>query len=381
MKNYLSLSLTALCLFAAIAAGAQPRLPRIPKNLVKADQLLKQIKIPRIPNPLGKPALPPTIHQLAQLPPITRKVTAVPDYAPIRTAVLPLRETVSDLPGLADPFTASSFVIEEEFEGKKYLWGVTAAHIAHIMRGYPAFWMENYLPIDIEFSALGNAGMDDVALFPIPENMANHISPLKLAETRPAVGEKTYSFGFFNDDFYLVPNRKIQEVTPNRLITSLEFDTTNRGGACGGPILNAQGEVVGVHIGSSDSQHISFVVPADAIKRLLQAYRQGGKNLQQLQFNGLPVAQININESIYRIRTVTGGYITGDFLAYHQEKDIDYNHLEKIVQDTAPDKLQIFIVHKPFAWTGTDRHEFFFQITYNFATGKSTRQEIEFLPH
>lgn len=380
MNKYLFLPLAVLCICITGPAQARPRLPRIPANLVNTQKLIKNIKIPQIlsvrPN-----TLPPVIRQLAHTPKIAVKETALGLQAPIRATVLPLRETVSEFAGLAEPFTATSFVIEEEFEGKKQLWGVTAAHIARLMSAFPAVWLEDYAPFPVEFTAIGNAGMIDLALFQLPKEWPHNIPPLKLAGQTPKPGDKTYSFGFFNDDFFLVPNREIKEVTPNRLITSLEIDTPNRGGACGGPILNKQGEVVGVHIGSSDSQQISFAVPAAEIRRMLQAYRHKGQSLQPLIFNGKRIGDLNVNESIASIQTVTDGYTTGAFVTYHHEKDIDYNHLENLTLDSYPDKVYIYISHQMFSYTDKTEKDFFIQLTYDVASGKTTRKIIPHLPY
>lgn len=382
MNKYLFLPLAVLCIYATAPAEAQPRLPRIPSNLVNTQKLIKNIKIPHIPIPSIRPhTLPPVIRQMAHTPEIAVKETALGLQAPIRATVLPLRETVSEFAGLAEPFTATSFVIEEEFEGKKQLWGVTAAHIARLMSAYPAVWLEDYAPFPVEFAAIGNAGMLDLALFQLPEDWPHDIPALKLSGETPKPGEKTYSFGFFNNDFFLVPHREIKEVTPNRLITSLEFNTTERGGACGGPILNQQGEVVGVHIGSSDSKQISFAVPAAEIRRMLQAYHNKGQSVQPLLFNGQKIGDLNVNESIARIRTVTDGYITGDFVTYHQEKDVDYAHLETLSPDADPDEVHIFISHQMFSYTDKTEKDFFIQLTYNVASGKTTRKIISHLPY
>lgn len=382
MKKLFTCLLAVLTVLAAGTASVQAR--RLPRGVSSILRNVRQLPQTVKPNTLRlsrqaeqaalRARLPSTIYRMA-LP--AKRIPA--HNAPIRRNVLPIRETVSDLMGLAEPFTATSFIIEEEFEGKKYLWGITAAHIAHLMSAFPAVWIDE-IPFPVEFAALGNADMADIALFQASNLEPGEVMPLKLAEESPLPGEKTFSFGFFNDGFYLVPNREIKEVTPNRLITSLEFDTSNRGGACGGPILNKHGEVVGVHVGSSDSQKISFAVPVSEIKRLLQAYRNNGKNFQKLMFNGLEIGQLNINESIARIRTVTDGYITGDFVAHHNEKDIDYAHLERLSPDNNPEEIQIFISHKAFSFKGKDRQTFFFRLTYNPATQKTTRTVIPSLP-
>ena len=210
MNKYLFLPLAVLCICITGPAQARPRLPRIPANLVNTQKLIKNIKIPHIPIPSIRPhTLPPVIRQMAHTPEIAVKETALGLQAPIRATVLPLRETVSEFAGLAEPFTATSFVIEEEFEGKKQLWGVTAAHIARLMSAYPAVWLEDYAPFPVEFAAIGNAGMIDLALFQLPEDWPHDIPALKLSGETPKPGEKTYSIGFFNNDFFLVPHREI----------------------------------------------------------------------------------------------------------------------------------------------------------------------------
>lgn len=350
-----------LLVFSVLLACAPAQARKLPRLSALKQAKLQQkilplanvhVKVPRY-------SIPSPIQKLAHAP----KLVPAPD-APIRASVLPLRETIQPMYG-EEPFTASSFVIEEEFEGKKHLWGVTAAHIATILNAYPAVMIDNgNISLPIEFVANGSAGMADLALFPL-DDMKGIITPLKLAQQTPKPGEQTYSFGFFNNSFYLVPNRTVQEITPNRIITSLEFDTQARGGACGGPVLNANGEVTGVHIGSSDSKQISFVVPAAEIVRLLHAYRNNGSAQKMIVFNGKQLFPININEHIEKIYTKTNNQFTEEFAAYHREKEIDYNHLETLVQNQNPDQLQIFITHKPFAANGEEDASYVIRVTYD----------------
>lgn len=139
MNKFLLLPWLIFCICVAGPAQAKPRLPRLPSsNLAKVEKTLRNIKKPNIKLPTRKLKLPTAIHQLAQLPANITKVVAVSENAPIRLAVLPLRETEIEFYGIEEPFTATSFVIEEEFEGTKYLWGVTAAHVARIQSAFPA---------------------------------------------------------------------------------------------------------------------------------------------------------------------------------------------------------------------------------------------------
>lgn len=366
MKKITSLVFTVFVLLTSAARADAQRFRGKPLPSMSPSALIKQVNASVLAAARMR-VLPPVIGKMANLPDLKPQMAPVHFNAPIRQSVLPLKAE-ADFFGIQKGLTASSFVIEEEFEGKKYLWGVTAAHIAELLYPFPAVWMGGQELWPVGFAAQGNEGMTDLALFPLPDCWPNPVTPLKLAAKKPALGEKTYSFGFFDNDFYLVPDREIKEITPNRLVTSMEFTTIHRGGACGGPLLNEQGEVVGVHIGSSDSNQISFAVPADEIKRLLKAYRNHGQSSQTLAFNGAEIGKLNINESILRVRILTNGRITQNFAALHQEKEIDHAHLETLFPDAHPDEVQVIVNHKPFSPEEKNQQEFFFRLSYNFTT-------------
>lgn len=366
-----ALFLTVLTLLCAASAPARAQIPpRVPilRGTGKISAALRQASSrlqTSIKHALHIPILPAEIARLAAT---SRRSPALD--SPIRQRVLP----ILDYSSLAFPkenlFVATSFVIEEEFQGKKFLWGVTAAHIAELVQPAPAVFIGTK-SVKVRFAVHGHSSMADLAIFPLPEELKNQIAPLKLAKEPLHVGEKTYSFGFFDDDFYLVPDRTVTEITPNRFLTSLEFKTKRRNGACGGPLLNANGEVVGVHVGSSNSKQVSFAVPASQIIRLLRAYRNGGEE-KQIFFNGVNLGRLPINENIYRLRTFAQGRMTGEITTRHHEKELDYARLETILADKNPEELQLTISHQTFSPTG-NKQEYFFNITHNFITNETTR--------
>ena len=258
-------------------------------------------------------------------------------------SVIAIQDSADDMYG-ATPFTATAFVIEEEFEGKKYLWGVTSAHVLNVLGpdfyvhipGFPLPWRSNV-------SFMGDPGMADIAIFPIPEGQESWLNPIPLADKDPEVGEKLRSFGYFNGGFHVVRNREVQEVTKGRIITSLEFNTTERGGACGGPLLNTKNEVVGIHCGSSSKKQISFVVPVWQLKDLLTAYRNGGRAMKKLKFRNHEIGEININQYISSIRAFSNGEKIDEFDTTHQAKSIDYEHLEDLVYAEGADRREVHL--------------------------------------
>jgi len=382
--------LSALVLPAGFSAAAAQRLPK--KMFTRPHIEIPSPKIPKasavrgavqraaaLPKGAGSAILPvPTAAvPKAQMLPPPAPFTALPARQlekAMELSVLSIQETIPEVYGF-DPFQATAFVIEENFGGQTRLWGVTAAHIAHLMRANPTMSLDG-LDLPLEFTVIASSDMTDLALFQIPEDFASLAKPLKLADTAAKEGETVVSFGFFDGGFHAVTNRLVLESLPKRMITSLEFMTTNRAGACGGPLLNAKGEVTGVHVGSADSAQLSFAVPVGEIKRLLRAYYNGGKELQPLVFNGVEIGQININEGISHVRTLEGRTVSGDFATKHKEKEVDYAHLEDLIFVSNPQKVQIVIEHTPFS--PQDKEDGFRTIflTYDLQTGTVSRQEV-----
>lgn len=266
-----------------------------------------------------------------------------------RNAHLSVLAIEEDLPSFyaEDIFTASSFVIEEEYQGRKYLWGVTASHIAKIMTAFPSvhFWRGEEL-FPIRFEMQGNMEMADLALFPIPKSMASQVKPLPLAPYAPQTGEPLFSFGFFDGGFHLTENRIVKEVSPSRIVTSLEFHTHQRGGACGGPVLNSKGEVVGIHVGSSTNLQSSYVTPSWHLQDLIRAYRNQ-ETPQILKFNGIELGEIHINEAIQTINALADGHVVSSFHAQRQAKNIDYEHLEKLLFHRDIEEIHIYVSQEP----------------------------------
>lgn len=284
----------------------------------------------------------------------------------LRNSVFVLQEKHPLIRWVNEHATATSFILEETYQGKKYVWGVTAAHYYFVR---PALQHPAYpAPLRVTFQAQGNEGMTDIVLFPLPVDM-KEVSPLKLATQPVQLGDKLHSVGFFSREFRLEEGRTVQEVTAQRILTSLPPQRgINRVGACGGPVLNAQEEVVGVHVGSTSSGNIGFVVPAAHLQRLLTAYHEGSAP-QPLIFNGKELGSIQVNDCILKIQVAHGQEILSTYLPYHREIYLDYTHLEKTIDLEEPknkeaDRIFFIIQRAPFSSKNKDKNIHTFKLTY-----------------
>ena len=233
------------------------------------------------------------------------------------------------------PMNASAFFIETDWNGQKRLLGVTVAHAQDMM--FDNFYIflrqpsgeEKHFPV--KFITSGTMGRADVALLDVPPEAAPYIRPLRLASRPPSVGEKVRSYGFFHGSFRIVPNRTVKETTPGRLITSFEFGGLVRAGACGGPLLNAQNEVVGIHCGSAAKKQESYAVPVRLLADLLETAKRGEMNTYDLVLAGQKIGTIRLDEYIAAVHTKNNGKPVGKRLLWHDEKAVDYQHLENLL--------------------------------------------------
>lgn len=233
------------------------------------------------------------------------------------------------------------------------------------------------LDFPIEVAAKGNAGMADIALLKIPEEAAQIVRPIPLSQTEVKPNEVLRSYGFFNQDFHIVYNRRVREATPSRIVTSFEYGNIDRAGACGGPLLNENNELVGIHCGSSPSKQESYAVPVSFLRDLMASAHQDTPATRDLVLNGEKVGTIGIDEYIYKVRTLASGITLYHLFPWRQEKRVDYNHLEKLISLNYADKLEIIIIkggtmrqHTP------DQTLIKKRLTIHLKTGKTVLEEI-----
>ncbi len=264
--------------------------------------------------------------------------------------------------------------MEENYHGKKKLWGVSASHyrFTHPVVINPQTKQE--LPLSLV--AQGSYGFNDIALFPLPEQIKNLVEPLPLATKSVQLGDPLYSAGYFDNAFQLEENRIVKEISAHRILTSLHVgDKLAREGACGGPVLNKKGQVVGMHVGSSRRQQTGFVIPVEHIREALYAYHHHGKAYRTLRFKGQELGKININEYIHALETWKDGHLLNTLYTYHNRQMIDYEHLEDIINTVGADKLILIIERGPFSVLEEDQSTHFISISYDLLSDKITIKE------
>ncbi len=271
---------------------------------------------------------------------------------------------------------ASAFVFEEKYQGQTYLWGATASH--YFFQNPTLKNPQTGEEIPVQFVAQGHYNMNDVSLFLIPLQLKDQFTPLSLAPHAPQKGEKLLSASYFDDEFHVEKNRVVTDILPTRILTLLTVEKNlSREGACGGPILNKQGTIVGMHVGSSAKRQAGFIVPVEHIYEVLQAYHNNGKALRPFYFNGRQIGNININEYIPHIDVWQGNKKIQEVETYPNRSYLDYNHLETFVDASHADKIVFVVERIPFSMLEADQHVRRFEITYNLRNFHISRREIK----
>jgi len=102
-------------------------------------------------------------------------------------------------------------------------------------------------------------------------------------------------------------NRKLwtgdDESSIEMLEEAIQTDAAINYGNSGGPLINAQGEVIGVNTAVGDAQSLGFALPSNAVRRAVDSVREFGRIVRpwigvryQMQEDGAKIAQGSIAE-------------------------------------------------------------------------------------
>ena len=290
-----------------------------------------------------------------------------------REASLKLIRDYDPQKGSRDDHLSSAFVIVENIQGTPRKWGVTVQH--YDLNTRPAVEhssLQRAFPIEV--LAAGQRRYSDVAIFPLPAPLEEQVSALKLADTEPQPGEEVSSYGYYNGGFQELHHRLVEGSTPARLVTSYEFGpSVEKIGACGGPVLNARDEVVGIHCGSLAYQNRSFAVPVAHIYRLLRAYYSQNAYAEPLVFNGQKIYDLKVNQAVRQAIAWREREPVQSVVFHSSSCPLEPAHLEKMFSAADIDQIVLYIDQTDFA---TNQELPSFQLVYDVKTGKVEKKEL-----
>ena len=112
--------------------------------------------------------------------------------------------------------------------------------------------------------------------------------------------EKLTTWGYASNKLYQINNLSFEKDNTRFIRTDFPATQTKRSGLCGGPLLNAQGQAVGIHCGST-LEDKSYAASVRIIPYLLQAYYEGSAQIPVVA-KGIEFGSIQLNERILYIQ-------------------------------------------------------------------------------
>lgn len=135
----------------------------------------------------------------------------------------------------------------------------------------------------------------------------------------------------------------------------IQTDAAVNPGNSGGPLLNSQGEVIGINFATtSDADNISFALPINTVKEKIEEYRTYGKFIQP--YLGVSYQMISELQAYYYTNIVAGAFIQsidadgpayaagirkGDIITKFGEDTVDTSLLTLIQKHKVGDKVDV----------------------------------------
>lgn len=255
----------------------------------------------------------------------------------------------------------SGTVFKTLYNGKEEIYGVIAAHTIADHIGDPSlervfiadiFSDGKFISVPAEVVQVSAPSTLDLALVKFPTDVEDLLHPLVISQEEPLLGDLLQTQGFhINYPLYL-PDRSLLSKNTLYLRAEIELTPQQRRGLCGSNVLNKQGELVGVHIGSNkkknDSNYVGFATRAAFLPVLVEAYHNNGRAQVPFVFDGKKILDLNVDEYISYVRLVAqdGSVIWYEMLL----SKFPYREMEELVKTFSPRYME-FVVSR-LNWNG-----------------------------
>ena len=218
-----------------------------------------------------------------------------------------IRASLVEVVGRASGDLMGSGFVVQSHSGR--LYAVVSYHVVGrkgntvAIRTYP----EKGAPVmynGLIVSAAGSFGINapDAAIIALPQAAQAYVRPLTIAPSLPEKGSELVVWGspYACEGFARIDELKVTLAQGIKMVMDSPDVSEEFNGLCGSPVLNAQGQVVGIYSGHDPEQGQVFAVNArQALEWLLESYEQGKLPLPlTYKVYGREVLQIQAEETI-----------------------------------------------------------------------------------
>lgn len=204
----------------------------------------------------------------------------------------------------------------------------------------------HFVAVPAEIVVLSAPMMLDVSLVKLQLTpfQKEFLRPFSLSAQPPSPNDLLASHGFVREQATHVPNRYMMSQSNVSLRTMMPYPQ-ERKGLCGGPLVNAQNELVGIHVGSTanttNGGDVGFATPVSYLKLLVQAYQQGHSVTYPIMFQGQKIVDLALEEYISQIRFFDRK--GQEIMKSQVENKFSYSKFTALMERLSPRKLEITI--------------------------------------
>lgn len=259
----------------------------------------------------------------------------------------------------------SGTVFKVIYQGQEEIYGVIAAHalaeaphtfLTHVYANaflHKHFEAKMYredgsvIPLEGEVVQLGAPGGVDIALVKLAPVQTDQLHPLVLSTHEPEPGEILHSEGYAKGRAVYMPQRQVLERAELSLRTTLPCgNPKKRIGLCGGPVLNLQNELVGIHTGSvstptAEESDKGFATHAKFVRLLVAAYHNGGNGFWPFELAGQHLTDLRIDEFISRF--ILSDAQEQPLWAEQVDTKFSYSKANRLIAQLAPRYVELYI--------------------------------------
>ena len=264
------------------------------------------------------------------------------------TAFLPSSFQARPAPSLEQANFISGTVFKTTYDGQEEIFGVIPMHAL----GNAFTWQETvgasftadlfdpttrrFISVPAEIVQISTPEFLDAALVKFRPQDEKLLHPLSLNTQMPTWHSVVSSQGFAARQAVYIPQRRVIKTEPFTLQTTIPFPRDQRRGLCGGPVVDQDGRLVGIHNGSSyigenEAYDKGYVTPAWILERLVQAYKNEGKAKIPLRINDVTLIELNVDEYISNV--VLRGSDESVVEFYTVDYKFSYQHLEQMLEE------------------------------------------------
>lgn len=202
-----------------------------------------------------------------------------------------------------------------------------------------------YKSVPVEIIQVSAPSMLDVAVGKVLEG-AEELRPFTISRRLFSYGNKAVSYGFAGQKLVVVPDRVYTSDTPLCIRTTMPYPRADRMGLCGSALLDEEGDLLGIHTGSTYGKYgevddVGHATNAALLEVLVRAAHNNGEGTFPLFLGGQKVLDMPVQGYISYVRLLDEN---GKQLWQRGfESKFGYDQVNKMIEKFSPRYIELTV--------------------------------------